>query len=58
MYAAQARVGAFDPVKFAQRIRQKTRKTWWQRFMDSVEQRRADIFHELVQYRLAHKPKD
>jgi hypothetical protein len=58
MYAAPARVGAFDPVKFARLIRQKDRKTWWRRFMESVEQRRADIIRELHQYRLAHKSKD
>jgi hypothetical protein len=58
MYASPARVGAFDPVKFARLIRQKNRKSWWQRFMDAVEQRRADIVRELQQYRLARKPQD
>lgn len=55
MYAAPVKTHAFDPLKFARLIREKSRKSWWQHFIDSVERKHGEIMRELLQYRLAQK---
>lgn len=38
----------FDAGKFAKLIREKDRKSGWQRFMDSVQRRKEQIHTELL----------
>jgi hypothetical protein len=44
---------SFDTMKFIKLLKSKEKIGWWRRFLNSVEEKRNEIRHDLLQYRSA-----
>jgi hypothetical protein len=43
----------FDAIKFIKLLKSKEKISWWRRFLNTVEEKRNEIMHDLQQYRSA-----
>ena len=50
---ATSTLQSFDAVKFVKRLRAKEKISWWRQFLNSVEEKRNEILHDLQLYRTA-----
>jgi len=46
---------SFDTMKFIKLLKSKEKIGWWRRFLNSVEEKRNEILHDLMQYRSAKR---
>jgi len=44
---------SFDAIKFIKRLKAKEKISWWCRFLNGVEEKRNEIWHDLQVYRSA-----
>ena len=50
---ASTTLQSFDAIKFIKRLKAKEKISWWRHFLNSVEEKRNEILHDLQLYRSA-----
>jgi len=50
---ASATFQSFDAIKFMKRMKAKEKTGWWHRFLNSVDEKREEIRHDLRLYKAA-----
>lgn len=50
---AASTLQSFDAMKFIKRLKAKEKIGWWRQFLNSVEEKRNEILHDLQLYRTA-----
>ncbi len=52
---ASSTLPSFDALKFIKRLKAKEKIGWWRRFLNSIEKKRNEIWHDLQLYRSAKR---